>query len=301
MRVFLVNPSAGVTELWARFKDSSVFNFLAMFGLRLIKFFRKLLSPIQKLIDKIADYLISAFRNIYVSITGALINIFTFLTSKIVAMFNKLSGYLSGPFNTIKDLVISVVQFLGNALANILNVFIKNINKAIQVANKVPGVNIDLLPTVDMTEGLPKFKAEIEPPAEDAKLFGKIGDFFEGIGSTLMSGIDDVYYSLPSSNSAPGSAIIKPETPLMSPDFIRGSTMAMNDFSDHRMQNEGININSNATVQGAVDVNVNLGNLPKGSVTEVTSRGQVNTPKLRSGSLSGAQKRKLGNSGGSNS
>ena len=344
------------TQVWEFVRDgvTNAFNFIAdgikdaFTGLystisdTLVGAFAAIWREIKSIFSLIGDVLRAPFKYLFNFISTQFAKFFT----NLITGFNIIADIIKKPFEKIRDIIYGAVEFLQTKLIELVNMLIDGVNEVIKVANKLPGVNIELIPKMedpnattgsedskppgtDGDEGffkqvggflgnlgasfIPGF--EYSDDKDDGGFFKQVGGFFGGLGSDIRSGLDSLSGStvimhpvaeLPSAppvnNGFARSDIINQDKSLVNPSLLREYEMAMSDFGNHRMKNENMTIRTESAppVQGSVDVTVNLGNLPSGSVTKVESKGNVNTAKVRSGSLTKAQKRNMGNSGGSN-
>ena len=114
-------------------------------------------------IDPIANF----FRNLWTSITNIFNNVKTFFQNvfsqawqAVKNVFSGVGSFFGGIWNTIKSKFTSIGTSIGNAIGgafkkvvnsiisfaeNTINGFIRSINRAIGIINKIPGVNISLI------------------------------------------------------------------------------------------------------------------------------------------------------------
>lgn len=114
-------------------------------------------------IDPIANF----FRNLWTSITNIFNNVKTFFQNvfsrawqAVKNVFSGVGSFFGGIWNTIKSKFTSIGTSIGNAIGgafkkvvnsiisfaeNTINGFIRSINRAIGLINKIPGVNISLI------------------------------------------------------------------------------------------------------------------------------------------------------------
>jgi phage-related protein len=89
---------------------------------------------------------------IFTGLRNGIIVIFTGLVGFFQALWEKITEIFSGAFGAIKGFFTSVLTGIKSALFDFINFFINTINKAISLANKIPGINIPLIPQLEITQ-----------------------------------------------------------------------------------------------------------------------------------------------------
>jgi hypothetical protein len=97
------------------------------------------------------------FTGLRVSIFG----IFSSLIGFFQTLWDRISGIFSGAFGAIKGFFTGVLTGIKSALFSFVNFFIDTINKTIGLANKIPGVNIPLIPQLEITQPLEMQSAKL--------------------------------------------------------------------------------------------------------------------------------------------
>ena len=134
--------------------------------------FRNLFSRAWEAIKTIWNAATGYFQNVWTNIKNVFSVVakwfgdqFTAAWKAITNIFDKAASYFSGVWNKIKKVFSDASGAIGKAVANtfasavnwvldkaisMINGFIKTLNKAIGIINKIPGVNISTLSTIDI-------------------------------------------------------------------------------------------------------------------------------------------------------
>jgi len=113
-----------------------------------------------EMVVKIAS-IFTGLRNGLVEIFGGLIGFFQ-------SLWDKITGIFSDAFGAIKGFFSGVLTSIKTALFGFVNFFIDTINKVIGLANKIPGVNIPLIPQLEIAQ---------PPEMQSAKLGVELYEF----------------------------------------------------------------------------------------------------------------------------
>ncbi len=105
-------------------------------------------NVITKIIEKVRT-IIGAFKTIFGAVKDVVYGVFDRIRDKVVGVFNEIKkawGKLTDIVIEIKDGIVSAFITLVDKVKGIVNVFIRGINAAIKLINKIPKVNIPKIP-----------------------------------------------------------------------------------------------------------------------------------------------------------
>lgn len=148
-----------------------------------VKFFRDAWTNIKEAFkpENVKQFFVDTWNkitNVFSSVGAWFGKIFTGAWDKIKSAFSKVGSFFSGIWDTIKNMFSTIGTTIGNAIGdafknvvnsiltfaeNTINGFIKAINKAIGVINKIPNVNIkklDLLEIPKLATGTNRIESE---------------------------------------------------------------------------------------------------------------------------------------------
>lgn len=155
------------TAIWEAIK--AVFSVVATV---ISGFFQAAWNGITIIWDTVSSYFLliwEGIKNIFSGVASFFKNIFSSAWNGIKSVFSGVSGFFQNIWNTIKNMFTNIGTTIGNAIGgafknvvnsiisfaeNTINGFIRAINGAINMINKIPGVNISKLKELD----IPKLK-----------------------------------------------------------------------------------------------------------------------------------------------
>ena len=159
------------------------------------------LKPIVDFVSKVVTTIIEKFTSIVnkvkVSVIDPVVNFFKNMVDKISGFFKNIAISVS---NAVSSTFKSVLNGAFTLVENVVNFFIKGLNGAIGVINKIPGVNISKVEVLS----IPRFKDGGFPDGEDGLFFANhsemIGKFSNGKTAVanndqIVDGISDGVYS----------------------------------------------------------------------------------------------------------
>gem|GEM_PF-573033 len=106
--------------------------------------------------------------NIFTGLWDGIVGIFGGLIGFFQSLWDKITGIFNGAFGAIKGFFSGVLTGIKAALFGFVNFFIDTINKVIGLANKIPGVNIPLIPQLEIAQ---------PPEMQSAKLGVELYEF----------------------------------------------------------------------------------------------------------------------------
>jgi len=159
------------------------------------------LKPIVDFVSKVVTTIIEKFTSIVnkikVSVIDPVVNFFKNMVDKISGFFKNIAISVS---NAVSSTFKSVLNGAFTLVENVVNFFIKGLNGAIGVINKIPGVSISKVEVLS----IPRFKDGGFPDGEDGLFFANhsemIGKFSNGKTAVanndqIVDGISDGVYS----------------------------------------------------------------------------------------------------------
>ena len=178
------------TAEWFRNMFQNAWNFIKAIWDVVVEYFRNIWTGIKNVYSEVAEWFRNMFsraweaiKTIWNAATGyfqsvwtGIKNVFSVVASwfgeqfsaawrAITNIFDKAASYFSGVWDKIKKVFSDASGAIGKAVANtfasavnwvldkaisMINGFIKTLNKAIGIINKIPGVNISALSTIDI-------------------------------------------------------------------------------------------------------------------------------------------------------
>ena len=152
---------------------------------------------VSSIVTTIVEKLTSIVNKVKVNVIDPVVNFFKNMVDKISGFFKNIAISVS---NAVSSTFKSVLNGAFTLVENVVNFFIKGLNGAIGVINKIPGVNISKVEVLS----IPRFKDGGFPDGEDGLFFANhsemIGKFSNGKTAVanndqIVDGISDGVYS----------------------------------------------------------------------------------------------------------
>lgn len=173
-----------ITELWGKLSDWVNDNIVKP----VTEFFQKMWDKIKNIFSHVAEFFKNAFKNAYEGIKKVFSGIGGFfgevwdkIKSKFTEMGTKVGNAIGGAFSKVINGVINFAE-------EMINKFISSINSAISLINKLPGVNIPVIPDVSLPKMPYLAQGAVIPP--NRKFLAVLGD--QKNGTNIEAPLDTI-------------------------------------------------------------------------------------------------------------